>query len=193
MSEAEPAETPRELIDEDKPAQEALEIPKESGDSNLESHPKEASDQAALEQVTPEAQAPKKPEEIQMYGDKFTLLIDPDPSTASLFQLQMTRCVEKTVKLHALAREADKLIKAEKAAGEAMGKLGVEFGDSDLKILADFASIRTIGAMKLEDGLAQAMSRLKTLNIAIQAAHEADLEHGQVKLDFKILWRKWNF
>lgn len=155
-----------------------LEIPKDSGDSNLESHPN--SKQIPEEPVTsPEAQVPKKPEEIQMYGDKFSLLIDPDPSTASLFQLQMTRCVEKTVKLHALAREADKLIKAEKAAGEAMGKLGVEFGDSDLKILADFASVRTIGAMKLEDGLAQAMSRLKTLNIAIQAAHEADLEHDQ--------------
>ena len=187
MSEAEPAETPRELIDEDKPAQEVLEVPKDSGDSNLESHPKGASEQAALEQAAPEAQAPKKPEEIQMYGDKFTLLIDPDPSTASLFQIQMTRCVEKTVKLHALAREAEKLIKAEKAAGEAMGKLGVEFGESDLKILADFASVRAIGAMKLEDGLAQAMSRLKTLNIAIQAAHEADLEHDQVKFDKKRL------
>ena len=180
MSEAEPAETPRELIDDDKPAQEALEIPKDSGDANLDSHPKGDSKQAP--DAAPEAQAPKKPEEIQMYGDKFTLLIDPDPSTASLFQLQMTRCVEKTVKLHALAREADKLIKAEKAAGEAMGKLGVEFGDSDLKILADFASVRTIGAMKLEDGLAQAMSRLRTLNIAIQAAHEADLEHDQVQI-----------
>jgi len=178
MSEAETAEIPRELIDDDKSSQEALEIPKDSGDSNLESHPN--SKQIPEKPVTsPEAQAPKKPEEIQMYGDKFSLLIDPDPSTASLFQLQMTRCVEKTVKLHALAREADKLIKAEKAAGEAMGKLGVEFGDSDLKILADFASVRTIGAMKLEDGLAQAMSRLKTLNIAIQAAHEADLEHDQ--------------
>jgi len=179
MSEAETAEIPRELIDDDKSSQEALEIPKDSGDSNLESHPN--SKQIPEKPVTsPEAQAPKKPEEIQMYGDKFSLLIDPDPSTASLFQLQMTRCVEKTVKLHALAREADKLIKAEKAAGEAMGKLGVEFGDSDLKILADFASVRTIGAMKLEDGLAQAMSRLGTLNIAIQAAHEADLEHDQV-------------
>ncbi|CBY37804.1 unnamed protein product [Oikopleura dioica] len=178
MSEAETTEIPRELIDDDKSSQEALEIPKDSGDSNLESHPN--SKQIPEKPVTsPEAQAPKKPEEIQMYGDKFSLLIDPDPSTASLFQLQMTRCVEKTVKLHALAREADKLIKAEKAAGEAMGKLGVEFGDSDLKILADFASVRTIGAMKLEDGLAQAMSRLKTLNIAIQAAHEADLEHDQ--------------
>ncbi|CAG5107888.1 Oidioi.mRNA.OKI2018_I69.chr1.g3538.t1.cds [Oikopleura dioica] len=177
MSETESTEKPRELVDEEKveqTQQESVEIPKSSGDASLESHPTEERKES---QQQPEA--PKKPEEIQMYGDKFTLLIDPDPSTASLFQLQMTRCVDKTVKLHSLAREADKLIKAEKAAGEAMGKLGVEYGDSDLKILADFASVRTIGAMKLEDGLQQAMSRLKTLNIAIQAAHEADLEHEQ--------------
>ena len=176
MSETESTEKPRDLIDEEKAAEESLEIPKDSGDATLESHPKSVNDK----ELPHEPEAPKKPEEISMYGDKFVLLIDPDPSTASLFQLQMTRCVEKTVKLHALAREADKLIKAEKAAGEAMGKLGVEYGESDLKILADFASVRTIGAMKLEDGLTQAMSRLKTLNIAIQAAHEADLEHEQV-------------
>ena len=160
MSETESTEKPRELVDEEKveqTQQESVEIPKSSGDASLESHPTEERKES---QQQPEA--PKKPEEIQMYGDKFTLLIDPDPSTASLFQLQMTRCVDKTVKLHSLAREADKLIKAEKAAGEAMGKLGVEYGDSDLKILADFASVRTIGAMKLEDGLQQAMSRLKS-------------------------------
>ena len=46
----------------------------------------------------------------------------------------MTRCVERTVQCHALLREADKLIRAEQVSAEALGKLGMEYGDTNLKV-----------------------------------------------------------
>ena len=48
--------------------------------------------------------------------------------------------------------------------------------------MCEIASIRQIAAMKLEDGLVQAKTRLQTLNIAIQAANDSELEHEQVKI-----------
>ena len=41
--------------------------------------------------------------------------------------------------------------------------------------------MRTIAAMKLDDGLLQAKTRLQTLNIAIRAVNESEVEHEQVK------------
>ena len=48
--------------------------------------------------------------------------------------------------------------------------------------MCEIASIRQIAAMKLEDGLVQAKTRLQTLNIAIQAANDSEIEHEQVEV-----------
>ena len=82
----------------------------------------------------PERVEGEKSTEIQFYGSHFHQLIDPEPSVASLFKLQMTRCVERTVQCHALLREADKLIRAESVAADALGKLGMEYADTNLKV-----------------------------------------------------------
>ena len=72
-------------------------------------------------------------------------LIDPEPSVASLFKLQMTRCVERTVQYHSLIREADKLIRAEQASADALGKLGMEFNDTKLKVEFNWIRLRNHG------------------------------------------------
>ena len=46
--------------------------------------------------------------------------------------------------------------------------------------------MRTIAAMKLDDGLLQAKTRLQTLNIAIRAVNESEVEHEQVKLNISV-------
>ena len=46
--------------------------------------------------------------------------------------------------------------------------------------------MRTIAAMKLDDGLLQAKTRLQTLNIAIRAINESEVEHEQVKLNISV-------
>ena len=95
-----------------------------------------------------ETKAPKtapeveKQTEIQFYGQNFHQLIDPEPSVASLFKLQMTRCVERTVQYHSLIREADKLIRAEQASADALGKLGMEFNDTQLKVQFPWVKLR---------------------------------------------------
>ena len=102
----------------------------EKAEEGLESS-KDAPPEQTQEGEQPETE---KPTEIQFYGAHFHQLIDPEPSVSSLFKLQMTRCVERTVQCHALVREADKLIRAEQLSAEALGKLGMEFGDSNLKV-----------------------------------------------------------
>lgn len=42
--------------------------------------------------------------------------------------------------------------------------------------------------MKLDDGLLQAKTRLQTLNIAIRAVNESEVEHEQVKSNIFILY-----
>ena len=46
--------------------------------------------------------------------------------------------------------------------------------------------MRTIAAMKLDDGLLQAKTRLQTLNIAIRAVNESEVEHEQVKTNISV-------
>ena len=114
----------------------AAEIPDTKTDQSSES----TTDQPELvesEKSTtdqPERVEGEKSTEIQFYGSHFHQLIDPEPSVASLFKLQMTRCVERTVQCHALLREADKLIRAESVAADALGKLGMEYADTNLKV-----------------------------------------------------------
>lgn len=48
--------------------------------------------------------------------------------------------------------------------------------------------MRTIAAMKLDDGLLQAKTRLQTLNIAIRAVNESEVEHEQVKTNIPIYY-----
>lgn len=98
---------------------------------NAESTEITKNDETQAPQTAPEVE---KQTEIQFYGENFHQLIDPEPSVASLFKLQMTRCVERTVQYHSLIREADKLIRAEQASADALGKLGMEFNDTQLKV-----------------------------------------------------------
>ena len=109
---------------------------------NTESAEITKNDETEAPHTTPEVE---KQTEIQFYGQNFHQLIDPEPSVASLFKLQMTRCVERTVQYHSLIREADKLIRAEQASADALGKLGMEFNDTKLKVEFNWIRFRNHG------------------------------------------------
>ena len=92
----------------------------------------------------------------------------------------MNRVQERTKKLVKLLHEAEKLIKAEQVAADALGIIGTYYQQDQLKNLTEVASIRTMAAMQLEDGLYQAKSRLETFQLALHAVHQAEQEHEQV-------------
>ena len=138
----------------------------------------EAKETVKLEKEGKQADAAR--DQIDLYGNNFRQLIDPEPAVLSLFKFQMTRVQERTKNLVQLLHEAEKLIKADQLAAGALGKIGTHYAEDELRNLTEVASVRTMSAKQLEDGLIQAKSRLETFQLALHAVSQAEHEHEQV-------------